>query len=119
MLPNTRTAPTGRTQFDLPGAATVLGGLMSLMYALGGTTASGWLSARVLIGFAVSAALLSAFTVIERRSPKPLIPPHTWRIRSPVTGTTVMLGITGVLVGAVFLTSIYLQNVLGYSALRA
>ncbi len=119
VLPKTRTAPTGRTQFDLPGAATVLGGLMSLMYALGGTAANGWLSARVLIGLTVSAALLSAFTVIERRSPKPLIPPHTWRIRSLVTGTTVMLGITGVLVGAVFLTSIYLQDVLGYSALRA
>jgi len=119
VLPDTRTAPAGFTQFDLPGAATVLGGLMSLMYALGGTASSGWLSARVLIGFAVSAALLGAFAVIERRTPKPLIPPHTWKVRTLVTGATVMLGITGILVGAVFLTSIYLQNVLGYSALRA
>jgi EmrB/QacA subfamily drug resistance transporter len=119
VLPHTRTAQPGLSQFDLPGAAAVLGGLMSLMYALGGTATSGWLSARSTIGFSVSAALLTTFAVIERRTAKPLIPPHTWRIRSLITGTTVMLGITGILVGAVFLTSIYLQNALGYSALRA
>jgi len=119
VLPNTRTAPAGLTQFDLPGAATVLGGLMSLMYALGGTATSGWLSTRALTGFGASTALLTTFVLIEHRTAAPLIPPHTWKVRSLVTGTTVMLGITGILVGAVFLTSIYLQNVLGYSALGA
>jgi EmrB/QacA subfamily drug resistance transporter len=119
VLPNTSTAPSGLTQFDLPGAATVLGGLMSLMFALGGTATAGWLSARTLIGFGLSLILLSTFVLVERRAAAPLIPPHTWKVSSLVTGTTVMLGITGILVGAVFLTSIYLQNVLGYSALRA
>jgi len=42
-----------------------------------------------------------------------------WRLRSLVSGTAVMLGVTGLLVGAVFLTSIYVQTVLGFSALQA
>jgi EmrB/QacA subfamily drug resistance transporter len=118
-VPNARTAPVGLRQFDLPGAVTVLAGLMTLMYALGGTATGGWLSARTLLGLSVSAVLLTAFVLIERRTVRPLIPPHTWQVRSLVSGTVVMLGITGILVGAVFLTSIYLQNVLGFSALRA
>jgi EmrB/QacA subfamily drug resistance transporter len=119
VLPNARTAHAGLKQFDLPGAVTVLGGLMTLMYALGGTATSGWLSARTIVGLSVSAVLLTAFVLIERRTAKPLIPPHTWKVSSLVSGTVVMLGITGILVGAVFLTSIYLQSVLGFSALRA
>jgi hypothetical protein len=92
---------------------------MTLMYALGGTAISGWLSVCTVLGLSVSAILLTAFVLIERRTAKPLIPPYTWKVRSLVIGTTVMLGITAILVGAVFLNSIYLQNVLGYSALRA
>ncbi len=119
VVPTARTAPAGLTQFDLPGAVTALGGLMSLMYALGGTATSGWLSPRTLVGLSVSAALLTAFVGIERHTARPLVPPHTWKVSSLVSGTVVMLGITGILVGAVFLTSIYLQNALGFSALRA
>jgi len=118
VLPHTPTPKVGLRQFDLPGAATVLGGLMTLMYVLGTTGNAGWLSAHTLAGFAVSAALLVAFVRIERRTSRPLVPPHTWKVRSLVSGTAVMLGVTGILVGAVFLTSIYLQGVLGYSALR-
>jgi predicted MFS family arabinose efflux permease len=117
-LPVNRPEHAGLSQFDLPGAATALGGLMALMFALGGATSSGWLSTRTLAGFALSAVLLSAFTVIERRISQPLIPPHTWKVKTLVSGTTVMLGITGLLVGAVFLTSIFVQGVLGYSALK-
>jgi EmrB/QacA subfamily drug resistance transporter len=119
VIPNTRAAAAGLKQFDVPGAITVLGGLMSLMYALGGTANEGWVSARTVVGFSVSAVMFSAFVVIERRSARPLIPPHTWKVSSLVSGTVVMLGVTGILVGAVFLTSIYLQSVLGFSALRA
>ncbi len=118
-LPHARTASVGLRQFDLPGAATALGGLMALMYALGGAATSGWLSTRTVAALSLSAVLLAAFVLIERRAGQPLIPPHTWKVGSLVTGTTVMLGITGILVGAVFLTSIYLQSVLGFSALRA
>jgi hypothetical protein len=59
-----------------------------------------------------------AFLTIERRAAKPLFPPHVWKLDALVSGTTVMLGITGLLVGAVFLTSIFVQTVLGYSAME-
>ena len=72
-----------------------------------------------LVAFAASAVLLAAFVRIERRAARPLVPPHTWKLRTLVSGTTVMLGVTGLLVGTVFLTSIFFQTVLGYSALRA
>jgi EmrB/QacA subfamily drug resistance transporter len=117
-LPSNRPEHAGFSQFDLPGAATALGGLMALMFALGGAANSGWLATRTLVGLALSATLLSVFMVIERRTSSPLIPPHTWKVKTLVSGTTVMLGITGLLVGAVFLTSIFVQGALGYSALK-
>jgi EmrB/QacA subfamily drug resistance transporter len=119
ILPKDTTARAGLTQFDLPGAVTVIGGLAALMFALGGTAAHGWLSTRTLVSLAASAALLTAFVLIERRAPRPLVPPHTWKVTNLVSGTTVMLGVTGLLVGTVFLCSVFFQTVLGFSALVA
>jgi EmrB/QacA subfamily drug resistance transporter len=119
VLPKDTTARANLTQLDLPGALTAIGGLTALMYGLGGTASHGWLSARTLIALGLSALLLAAFVRIERHVPRPLVPPHTWKISTLVSGTTVMLGVTGLLVGAVFLTSIFFQTVLGFSALRA
>jgi MFS family permease len=104
--------------FDLPGATTVLVGLASLVYTLGATETHGWWSLRTVAGLAVSLVLLMTFLRIERRAPQPLFPPHVWKLDALVSGTAVMLGITGILVGAVFLASIFLQTVLGYSAIR-
>jgi EmrB/QacA subfamily drug resistance transporter len=106
------------SDFDLPGAATVIGGLASLTYTLGATATHGWWSTRTVTGLAVSLVLLVAFLRIERRAARPLFPPHVWKLDALVSGTAVMLGVTGLLVGAVFLTSIFVQTVLGYSALR-
>jgi EmrB/QacA subfamily drug resistance transporter len=118
ILPRTSHAHAGLTQFDLPGAATILGGLMSLMFALGSTSADGWFAVCPMLAFGLSALLLTAFAVVERHAAQPLVPPHTWKVTSLVSGTTVMLGVTGILVGAVFLTSIFVQGVLGYSPLQ-
>ena len=60
--------------------------------------------------------LLVAFLKLEQRAAKPLFPPHVWKLDALVSGTAVMLGVTGILVGTVFLTSIFLQTVLGFSA---
>ena len=104
--------------FDIPGAVTVIAGLATMVYALGGTATHGWWSVRTMTGLVASAVLLVVFLKLEQRAAKPLFPPHVWMLRSLVSGTAVMLGVTGILVGAVFLTSIFLQTVLGYSALR-
>jgi EmrB/QacA subfamily drug resistance transporter len=104
--------------FDLPGALAVISSLTLLVYALGGTAQHGWWSAHTEIAFAASAAAFITFLKLERRAAKPLFPPHVWKLNTLVSGTTVMLGVTGLLVGTVFLTSIFLQTVLGFSALK-
>jgi hypothetical protein len=71
------------------------------------------------VALAVAAALLTGFRFVERRATQPLVHPHTWSIKPLVSGTAVMLGVTGLLVGTVFLASIFFQTVLGYSALEA
>jgi EmrB/QacA subfamily drug resistance transporter len=103
---------------DLPGAVTVVAGLMVLVYALDGTSDHGWGSARTLLLLALAAILLAAFVLVERVSPRPLVPPATWRLRSLVSSGAVVLVITGILVGTFFLNSLYLQHVLDASALE-
>jgi EmrB/QacA subfamily drug resistance transporter len=93
---------------DPPGALTVIAGLAVLVYAL---------SSRTFALVPVAAVLLTAFALIERTAPRPLLPPHVWRVRSLVTGTAMMLGATGILAGAFFVNSIHLQRTLGWSAL--
>jgi MFS family permease len=67
----------------------------------------------------VAAALLTVFAILEKRAADPLVPPATWRMRSLVSASAVMAGVTGVVVGAIFLTSLYLQAVIGASPLVA
>jgi EmrB/QacA subfamily drug resistance transporter len=119
ILPHDTTTPSSFAQFDILGAATAVSGLGMLMLAVSGTGSHGWTSARTVLELAAAVLLLVGFILVERRSTQPLVHPHTWSIRPLVAGTVVMLGVTGVLVGAVFLGSIFFQTVLGYSALRA
>jgi EmrB/QacA subfamily drug resistance transporter len=119
LLPKETTARTGLSQFDLPGALTAIGGLGALMFAIGGTETHGWLSTRTLLFLALSAGLLAAFVRIEALAARPLLPPHTWKVQTLVSATTVMLAVTGLLVAAVYLVSIFLQTVLGFTALQS
>ena len=105
-------------ELDLPGAVTVIAGLGTLVYGLGGTASHGWWSWHTAATLGLSALLLVVFLRLERRASRPLFPPHVWKLDSLVSGTAVMLGVTGILVGTMFLTSIFLQTVLGFSALR-
>jgi EmrB/QacA subfamily drug resistance transporter len=119
VIPAVTTPRVSLNQFDLAGAATVIGSLVALVYALGATEQHGWLSPRILVALAASALLAVAFIGMERRAANPLVPPHTWKVKSLISGTAVMLGVTGILVGTVFLTSIFIQTAMGYSAIRA
>jgi EmrB/QacA subfamily drug resistance transporter len=108
----------GLRQLDVIGALTLVGGLVTLVYGIEGTSTHGWGSARTLALFALAALLLSAFAATERGATRPLIPPSTWRIRSLTSGVGMMLGATGFLVGVLFLSSLYVQGTLGWSALE-
>jgi EmrB/QacA subfamily drug resistance transporter len=116
-------APTagagGLRQLDGLGAFTLVGGLVALVYGIEGTTTHGWGSMRTLALFATSAAMLALFAATEQRASRPLIAPATWRIRSLTSGVGMMLGATGFLVGVLFLSSLYVQGTLGWSALEA
>ena len=116
---DTAAAAAAISRFDLPGAVTVIGGLAALVYGLGATASHGWWSVPVISALGISAVLLAAFIRLEARAAKPLFPPHIWKLTTLVSSTTVMLGVTGILVGTVFLTSIFVQTVLGFSALEA
>ncbi|MGN6576654.1 MAG: MFS transporter [Nocardioides sp.] len=104
--------------FDFPGAVAVIAGLATLIYFVGETATNGWWSLRTGLGLGASAVLLIVFLKVEQRAARPLFPPHVWKLRSLVSGTAVMLGVTGILVGTVFLASIFMQTVMGFSALQ-
>src|SRR6185436_17387399 len=78
-----------------------------------------WTAPQTLIAAVAAAVLLTGFTANERKVADPIVPPATWKIRSLVSATVVMAGVTGAVVGAIFLSSLYLQQVLGSSALVA
>ncbi len=108
----------GFRRLDLPGAAALVSGLVTLVYAIEGTGTHGWDSARTLVLFAAAGILLASFIAIERLVGQPLVPLATWRARTLSSGMALMLGVTGLFVGVIFLSSLYLQNTLGASAIE-
>lgn len=120
-----RTVARGTSQshalrrLDVPGATTLVGGLLALVFGIEATRSAGWTAPRTWGSLAVAAVLLTVFAILEKRAADPLVPPATWRIRSLVSASAVMAGVTGVVVGAIFLTSLYLQAVTGASPLVA
>jgi EmrB/QacA subfamily drug resistance transporter len=117
-LPEQPTTHPGLAQLDLLGGAVVVLGLGTLIFGIESVTSHGWTAPRTIAAFAAATVLLGAFSTLERRAKNPLVPPHTWRLRSLVAGTGTMAGITAILVGVIFLISIFCQTVLGYSAVR-
>jgi len=108
-----------RRHFDVAGAVSVTAGLSTLVFALIDANDAGWGSTQTISLLAISAALIAAFVAIERGSAAPLLPFRIFRIRT-LTGANVV----GVLVGAslfsmFFFISLYMQQVLGYSAIKA
>jgi EmrB/QacA subfamily drug resistance transporter len=105
--------------FDVAGAVTVTAALSLLVYAVVDAEEAGWGSSKTLGLLALAAVLLAAFVAIELRARKPLIPFSIFRIRT-LTGANVV----GLLVGAslfsmFYFISLYMQQVLGYSAIHA
>jgi EmrB/QacA subfamily drug resistance transporter len=110
---------TDMRHFDAIGAITVTAGLSLLVFALVDTINEGWGSTQTLGLLAISAALIVAFVFNELRSRDPLMPFAIFRLRT-LTGANIV----GLLVGAAlfamfFFLSRYMQEVLGYSALKA
>ena len=108
-----------RPSLDLGGAVTVTGGLALLVYGIVSTDTRAWGSPATILTLLGAAALLAAFVVIESRVAHPLVPLSVF-LRRPLAvanGSAVMIG--AALFGMFFFLSLYLQQVNGYSPLKA
>ena len=113
-----------RGRFDLPGAIAGTSGVALLVYGLSNAAAdpsgvSHWGDTRVIASLTASALLLAGFVVIEARSPHALMPLRILANRSRSGAYLVMLALATAMFGIFFFLSIFVQNVLGYSALRS
>ena len=105
--------------FDVAGAVSVTGGLMTLVYAIVEAQQQGWTSARTLGLFALAALLLVAFVVIEMRSKAPLVRLSIFRVRSLTAANVSMFLVASGLFATFFFNTLYIQRVLGYGPLEA
>jgi MFS family permease len=107
------------THFDLFGAATVTGGMLLLIYTLIRVPEVGWGSWRSIAGLFGSAVLLIAFVFNELRHPRPLLPLSIFRIKGlGAADATQVISMAG-FYSMFFFVTLYMQNVLHFSPLRA
>jgi EmrB/QacA subfamily drug resistance transporter len=107
-----------RRRFDPVGAVTVTGGLVLLVYALSKAPELGWAATSTLVMFAAVAALLVAFVVVESRVEAPLLPLRIFRSRALAGANVGGMLLGGSFFAFVFVGTLYMQQVLGYSALQ-
>ena len=117
VLPESRR--DGPRHFDVAGAVTVTAGLTTLVYALVDASDAGWLSTQTLGLGALALALLASFVAIELRSKDPLVPFSIFKLRTLTGSNIVALLVAAALFAMFFFVSLYMQQVLGYSALKA
>jgi EmrB/QacA subfamily drug resistance transporter len=112
-------ADVAHRHFDFPGAISITAGLMLLVYAMTRATSDGWGSGSTLALLAGAAALVLAFVAIELRSPSPLLPLRIFRSRT-LSATNAAMAIVGaVAFSEFFVLTLYLQDVLHYSAVMS
>jgi EmrB/QacA subfamily drug resistance transporter len=107
------------SSLDLPGLATSAIGLFALTYGLIEANTYGWTSGRILASFAISVVALASFIVIERRRREPMLPLELFRNGTYTGANLVMLLVALAMFGVFFFVSLYMQNILGYSAVQA
>jgi EmrB/QacA subfamily drug resistance transporter len=118
LIPESRSESATR-HYDAAGAVTITAGLSLLAYSFLDASNSGWGSTKIVSLLAISVALIGIFVAIELRSKAPLVPFRIFRLRT-LTGANVV----GLLLGAslfsmFYFISLYMQQVLGYSAIHA
>jgi MFS family permease len=118
LIPESRSESATR-HFDAAGAVTVTAGLSVLVYALVDAVDAGWGSTQTVGLLALSAALIGMFIAIELRSAAPLMPFRIFRLRTLTGANIVGLLVGASLFSAFFFISLYMQQVLGYSAIKA
>jgi EmrB/QacA subfamily drug resistance transporter len=118
IVPESRAASARRGGYDVGGAVAITLGTIALVFTLIEADGWGWTSARTLTGFAVAIVLVVAFVAIERRHEDPLVPLRIFSNRSLAASNATLLVVAAALFGVFFFCTLYLQQVLGYSALE-
>ncbi len=108
-----------QTSLDIPGAVLVTGGLIVLVYALVDANSAGWTSTQTIVLLIASVVLLVAFVAWELRTRFPIMPLQIFRNRNVASADAVALLVGASLFSMFFFISLYLQQVLGYDALKA
>ncbi|MFD5650641.1 MFS transporter [Streptomyces sp. NPDC127039] len=114
LLPESRTPE--RPRLDVPGAVTVTGGLLSLIYALTTAAEHGFGRTDVLVTLAAGLLLLAAFVAVESRSAAPLVSLPMLRRRTVAWGNLGGLVTFSMMSTVVFVLTLYLQEIVGLSA---
>jgi EmrB/QacA subfamily drug resistance transporter len=112
-------ADLGHRRFDAVGATTITGGLLAIVFGIVKAETWGWGAGRTLAVFALGIVLLATFFVVESRSSAPLVKLSIFRIRSLSTANAVMLLVASGMFGFFFFASLYVQDILHYSPLKA
>ena len=106
-------------RLDFPGLFTSAVGLFALTYGLIEANTYGWTSTRILALFGVAAAALVAFVVLELRQRLPMLDLNLFRNSTFAGANTVMMLVALAMFGVFFFVSLFVQNILGYSATEA
>ena len=112
-------SPPTRPRFDVLGAVVGTGGIVALVYAISQAPQYGWAAARTVAVLAAAAALLVAFLVIESRTKDPILPLSIFRLRSLAGANVAGLLLGGGFFAFFFVGTLYMQQVLRYSALQS
>lgn len=112
-------AETTDRSIDYAGAALVTGGLVAILYALVNAGSVGWGSAETIGLLGLGAVLLGVFAWVEGKVRAPIVPLRIFRVGQVRGANIAMLMLASAMVGFFFILALYLQDVLGYSAVKA
>jgi EmrB/QacA subfamily drug resistance transporter len=106
-------------RFDISGALTSTAGMVALVYGFIRAAQEGWSDTVTIGSFVAAVVLLSVFLSIETRTRQPITPLHMFRNRNRAGSYAIMLGLAAALFGMFFFLTLFVQEVLGYSPLKA
>ncbi|MFJ9608356.1 MFS transporter [Kitasatospora sp. NPDC101176] len=106
-------------RFDLVGAFTATVGMVSLVFGFIRAAEHGWTDSVTLLSFSLAVVLLAAFVLNERRAPQPITPLHLLRDRNRSGAYGLMLCVAAAMFSIFFFVTLFVQDILGFSPLRA
>lgn len=116
IVPESRSEAAANAGYDVEGAIAITLGTIALVFTLIEANNWGWDSYKTIAGFAVAAILIAGFVIIESRRKDPLVPLRIFSNRSLAASDATFLFVAAALFGVFFFNTLYLQQVLGFSA---